>query len=42
VPYLFKSLPGSSLPLFVPFVAANNANDTLAPDDFAVFAEFFD
>src|SRR5437764_6940135 len=31
-----------SLPLLVAFVAANNPNDALAPDDFAIFAKFFD
>jgi len=30
-----------SLPLFVAFVAANHANDALAPDDFAIFAKLF-
>jgi len=31
-----------ALPLFVPFVAANDADDALAPHDFAIFAKFFD
>jgi hypothetical protein len=31
-----------SLPLLVAFVAANHPDDAFAPDDFAVFAEFFD
>src|SRR6185503_15689079 len=31
-----------SLPLLVAFVAANNANDALTPDDLAIFAKFFD
>jgi hypothetical protein len=30
-----------TLTLFVPSVAANDANDALAPHDFAVFAKFF-
>jgi hypothetical protein len=30
-----------SLPLLVPFVAANHTDDALAPDDFAIFAKFF-
>jgi hypothetical protein len=31
-----------ALPLLVPGIAANNANNTFAPHHFAVFAEFFD
>jgi hypothetical protein len=30
------------LPLLVAFVAANDPDDALAPDDFAIFAKFFD
>jgi hypothetical protein len=31
----------SPLPLLVAFVAANDANDAFAPDDFAILAKFF-
>jgi hypothetical protein len=31
----------SALPLFVPFVRANDANDAATPHYFAVLAQFF-
>jgi hypothetical protein len=33
---------GLALPLFVPSIGANDADDALALNDFAVFAKFFD
>jgi hypothetical protein len=30
------------LTLFVAFIAANDANNAFAPDDFAIFAKLFD
>jgi hypothetical protein len=44
VPYIFKIYPlkaiGLALPLFVPFVRANDTNDAPAPHNFAVLAHF--
>jgi hypothetical protein len=31
-----------ALPLLVPGVGTNHADDALAPNDFAIFAKFFD
>jgi hypothetical protein len=41
MPTIPESIP-SSLPLFVAFVAANDADDAFAPHDFAVFTKFLD
>jgi hypothetical protein len=38
---MVESLHRSTLPLFMPFVRANDANDAAAADHLAMLAQFF-